>query len=171
MVEDIAKARHWRYFLMLEAEFEESLRYVEPAPENASTFSLEFMRQLLSICAQFEVIVRLWGTERAPSVKATNIHGFREALFEREPGLASAEATLMTINERILPFSEWTADQSPAWWTAYNKVKHDPTTGLTGATLANVRDALAGLALVTASYVGTDNMIHPPRVLLIDWPF
>ncbi|HEX4962622.1 MAG TPA: hypothetical protein VF173_17430 [Thermoanaerobaculia bacterium] len=172
MVEDIEKARHWRYFLLLEADFERSLRFVEPAPENAGTFSLEFLRQLLSACAQFEVLTRLWCEERAaPGSKLGNIGEIREAMFTREPYLSEAEVNLMTRNERVFPFRGWTADQPPVWWTAYNKVKHDPVKALAGATLANVRDALAALGLVAASYVGKANRIHPTRVFSIDWDF
>ena len=170
MVDDTEKARHWRYYLILERDFETVLRYIEPDPRNHQVFSLELAKQLLSIAAQFETIVRLYCQERIPGSVSTSMPGWAEDLVQYRAEFPIAIVTFMTRNEPIKPFAEWgqTPVASTDWWRAYNKIKHDPLAGLEGATLISVRDALAGLALLTFAYATADNVLRPSEVFALN---
>lgn len=112
---------------MLEAEFETTMTYIEPVPENDRVFSLQLAKQLLAICAQFETICRLRVAETNQESKARKIDGFYLELSKEKRHLKNAWAMLLTTNERICPFADWTETSPPPWWTAHNKVKHDPS--------------------------------------------
>jgi hypothetical protein len=170
LVQDQEKARHWRYYLLLEAELARTLQVIEPDPANFGVFGLDLARQLVGFCSQFEVVAKLWSAQEAGKFPRGNIEEIRTALASFRPKYRDAKAVVMWRSEELVPFAAWEANKPPAWWTAYNKVKHDPARQLEGATLANVISAAAALLLVTEEYVGADNCIHGPGVLLADWP-
>lgn len=154
------KARHWRYFLLVEAEFETTMGFIEPVPANDSAFSLQLAKQLLTICAQFEIICRLRIAEINPNANPRTIKDFLEELRKDKPHLHNASAMLLTTKEVIHPFKQWTQQSAPTWWVAHNDVKHNPLLQLERGNMANVRFALAGLGILTHYYVGTGSRLH-----------
>jgi len=52
-------SNHWRYFLSLESEFNNSLRYVEYTKEQELVFSFEFARLLMLICSEMDVLFKV----------------------------------------------------------------------------------------------------------------
>ena len=145
--------RHWRYYLLLEAELETALRYVEPHPDNANTFSLEFGRQLLAICAQFETIAKLYCAQGSSGAAPRGINQIRECLATTSRGLQRWRTRFYPRNELVAPFATWTRTATPPWWVAYNKVKHEPVKNVHHATLEHVISALAAVGLVTLAYL------------------
>jgi hypothetical protein len=164
MIANANKARHWRYFLLLEAEFETTMSFIEPVPQNDGVFSLQLAKQLLTICAQFETICRLRVAETNPGSPANNINDFYTELLQEKPHLNNAWAMLLTTKERICPFASWKVNSPPVWWTDHNKVKHDPSIQLEKGNMANVRFALAALGILTHYYVGKGSRIHESRL-------
>jgi len=144
--------RHWRYYLVLESELETALRYVEPHADNAKTYSLEFARQILTTCAQFETVARLlcsWRFHQSPR----GIQQVLSHLNEIWPGLAGWRTRFYPQNEVVAPFAEWTSSKMPSWWLAYNKLKHEPTKNLPFATLTVAVQSVAALGLTTLHYL------------------
>lgn len=170
LVNDPEKARHWRYFLLLEEDLDRALRVVEPDPTNLGVFGLDLARQLVGVCAQFEVVARLLCGERVPNAPVRKIGEICSTLLQIEPKLLQAEAWILWRTDRLRPFDSWQPSQPPPWWSAYNKVKHDPAKQLANATLRNVLNACAALGLVTQEYVG-ESAIHANRVFWLEWPF
>lgn len=170
LVEDADRARHWRYFLLLESALNDALQVVEPDPANFDTFGVDFARQLVAASSQFEVVSRLWCKEEAPEHRINNIDSLYAALRSFRPSLRLAYAAVLWRTEKIYPFAEWEVHHAPPWWTAYNKVKHDPARQMRDASLANVISSCAALGLVTKEYVGEANAIHANRVLWLQWP-
>ncbi len=164
MIANANKARHWRYFLLLEGEFETTMAFIEPVPQNDAVFSLQLAKQLLTICAQFETICRLRVAEVNPESKARNINGFYPELLNAKPHFNNAWAMLLTTKELIRPFAEWKERSPPDWWTAHNHVKHNPSLQLEKGNMGNVRFALAGLGILTHYYVGTGSRLHESRL-------
>lgn len=145
--------RHWRYFLLLESDFEVALRYVDPDPRNRAVFSLEFAKQLLAICAQFESIARLLCGDSVVPSKLRSLSALYNAIAPTAPGLTAWSTTFLLQNERIAPFKDWGPSTTPAWWRSYNSIKHHPLSHPDAATLENVLNSLAGLGLLTIRYV------------------
>ena len=53
------KLNHWRYFLSLEADLVDTLRYVEHTAEQKGVYSFEFARLLMLTCAEIEVVLKV----------------------------------------------------------------------------------------------------------------
>lgn len=164
LIANVNKARHWRYFLLLESDFETTMAFIEPVPQNDGVFSLQLAKQLLAICAQFETICRLRVAEVNAQSKARNMNGFYPELLKSKPHLNNAWAMLLTTKERICPFGAWSETSPPPWWTAHNKVKHDPSMQLEKGNMLNVRFALAGLGILTHYVVGRGSRLHESRL-------
>ena len=162
--------RHWRYFLLLESEFEIALRYVEPDEANADTFSLEFAQQLLAICAQFETVAKLLCARRVPGSNSDGIENTRRILIEWRPGLVGWGARFYPRNERIAPFIDWRQGQAPSWWRAYNRIKHSPTDHVRLATLDSVTKALVAVGLLTVAYLDVNAQPGSSRLFDLQGP-
>lgn len=169
LVKDPDKTRHWRYFLLLESALNSALQVVEPAPANFNTFGLDFARQLVAASSQFEVVTRLWCKQEAPDCRLNGIGSLYSALRSFRPSFHQAYAAVLWRTEKIHPFEGWESKKPPSWWTAYNKVKHDPARQIQDASLGNVLSSCAALGLVTQEYVGED-AIHANRVFWLQWP-
>lgn len=85
------------------------------------------------------------------SKRSRNINFFRDCF---EPMYALSTATvdiaygLTFYDTKVCPFSEFENNGIPAWWTAYNHVKHTWFDCIKEATLESVINALAGLFLL-----------------------
>ncbi|MGB5254248.1 MAG: hypothetical protein WBN68_16170, partial [Sedimenticolaceae bacterium] len=64
---------HWRYFLSLEREFTETLRFVEFTPEQQSVYSFEFARLLILICSELDVVFKVICDSSCPDHNADSI--------------------------------------------------------------------------------------------------
>jgi len=157
--------RYWRFYLILESELETALRFVEPDPDNCDTFSLEFARQLLATCAHFETVAKLL-CERQTGSRPEGIQRIRTALLQTSPGLTAWGTRFLPLNRRIAPFANWSDLDPPSWWTACNKIKHDPAVNIRDATLSNATSALLAAGLVTVRYLDTN--AQPGRSRLFD---
>ncbi len=59
--------------------------------------------------------------------------------------LSNLDVTIIQTNEKIKPFDNWKTE-TPAWWTSYNRIKHQGT--FDDANLDNAINALAALFLL-----------------------
>lgn len=50
---------NWDYYLVLERELVNSFNYVELSNDNFSTYSVEFAKMLLSICSEFDSVLKI----------------------------------------------------------------------------------------------------------------
>jgi len=56
-------------------------------------------------------------------------------------------------SDTLSPFSSFRKDESPSWWTAYNKVKHEYYDNLRKANLRNVLNGLGALLILHALHL------------------
>lgn len=116
----------WPFYLRLEDDFLTSLNYVNFAPDNYSTYSIEFERLLLSICSEIDVLCKLLCKKIDPDKSPSAILEYASILC----GFGSFISTKIRYERNALevsPFSTLTPQSSPSWWQAYNKVKHNRT--------------------------------------------
>ena len=52
-------APHYQYFLALEQDFEESIRYAEIDNSNDNVFSVAYLKMLVSACIEIEATLKL----------------------------------------------------------------------------------------------------------------
>jgi len=138
------RLNHWRYFLSLERELNDSLRYVEYTSAQRTVYSFEFARLLLISCSELDVVFKVACSRVAQNAQADSIRQYFSCL-DAKYNLAAEKVRLDRYSEVLVPFAGWDKDTPPPWWTAQNKVKHRRHEHFDQATLGNALDALAGL--------------------------
>ena len=192
--------KYWNYYLTLENDFMETQRYVSIDEDNYITFSVEYAKQYQTICSEIDVICKDYCKFLEPDIKAENIMGYASVLLNHKPDLITRIVKIKTVATVVLnPWCDWKTDNvspfdrgseennSPVWWTYYNKVKHNRT-GLDSdnkeffkyANQINTLNSLAGLFILVMYYYkdialseSQDNVTipNPPSRLfeLKDW--
>lgn len=169
LLENPNLVRHWRYFLYLESDLERALRYVDPGRENRGVYSLEFARLLLSSCSQFETVSRLLVARDVPGTNVRNIAQIYNALEPISSNLHNWSPLFLPLGERLRPFETWAEHSPPAWWKAYNSLKHDAVAHLTSATLQSVLEALGAVGVFTTRYCAHETGPWEPRLFDLNY--
>ena len=146
------KLHYWQYFVALEIDLAATTRFVEPAPQNMSCYSVEFSRLLLSAGSEIDVICKVLCDEHNLTVSPKNIDGYRSAITGRFTGFTKLEIQIPRYALKRHPWSDWDQNKNPGWWRAYNDVKHERHRNFESANLQNAIDAVAGL-FVLVSYI------------------
>lgn len=136
---------YWRFYLLLENKFIETLRYVEFADDNYNTYSLEFVSLLREIGSEIDIIMK----EICMPKKADNINGYAKIILEENEQIMQQEVQGKGVS--IKPFESWRVDNEIKplkWWQAYNKIKHGRVANFTTANLKNVFYALGALFIL-----------------------
>ncbi len=168
---------HLRYYDTLEADFVAATRYVELDERNLGTFSIEFVRLLVSICAEVEITSKLLCQHFEPEFKSRFFPPLVKKLDELVPGLKTLKLKATPLKEPLKPWDDISEADGrgsvPKWWTAYNKIKHSRHISYDYANLGNVVHSLAGLycILMYLSYleVGKDSPNIPSKVFQHDY--
>lgn len=143
-------SNHWQYYLTLEDDFRHSFRYVEPCKMNEHTYSVEYVRLLLAIGSEVDVVLKQICTHFGR--QGNNIEEYQKAICSSNTGTVLKTAVKMYEADfkQITPWNSWfvaSTPTSPAWWKSYNDVKHKRSENFSKASFKNVRDGLAGLFL------------------------
>lgn len=143
--------KHWNYYLMLEEDFRKTIRFVELDPSNFNTFSVEFSKQLQSICSEFDVICKSICKFYNGKSSASNIHDYAAIILSSLTDITGSKVSIIGIDGVIFtPLEFWIQKpyQSPKWWKEYNAVKHNRFENFNKANLENVLNALAALYIL-----------------------
>jgi hypothetical protein len=166
----------WRYFISIEADFVETLNFVDLDPKNGSAFSNEYAKLLLLIGSEVDVIAKMICRGIPGQEAAHRINGYYKALTGAFPGIDTVEIDVERYPTALKPWEFWkpglTQKFSPLWWDAYNLVKHRRDTNFHQANQANVLHALCGLfAFLLYFYQKEDNIVLQPAPRLLDFGF
>lgn len=145
----------WAFYLRLEDDFLNTLKYVDFSQDNFATFSIEYEKQLLAIGSEIDVLCKLLCKEIAPTQEAKCITQYAEILCNyQDITNASVHVSLSLSSNDFTPFSGWTPTNSPAWWKAYNAIKHQRTDNhnYKKGNLENVFLALSALYILNRYY-------------------
>lgn len=163
---------YWQYFVALEADLDRTTRYVEFTKENFQTFSVEFARLLLAAGSEVDVLAKVLCEAHSLEIAPKNIDGYRKALVARFRELPWLHIHVPRYGFHLLPWREWHDGTNPAWWRAYNDVKHERGKKFPAATLHNALSAVAGLFTLVCYIYHTElraNTAEPwPRLLTLD---
>lgn len=139
---------HWEYFLAIEEDLARCARYVEFAPSNFGTYSLEFARIIVAAASEFDVIAKRLCHLIDSSAGPTKINEYRPVIVGRYPRFLEFTVDVPRHHIELQPWSSWTEDQSPDWWSkSYNKIKHQRDEHFAAANLKNALNATAGLLI------------------------
>ena len=168
---------YWKYYCILEEDFVELIKYVDLRESNYNTTSNVIIKQLQSICAEFEIICKEISNIDMNDKRA-NIreyyNGIIENTMEMLPELKINKIQDLHINIRqtknmvIFPFKDWN-EENPwnlFWWKNYNNIKHCRTIHYESGNFESVLNALGALyflerLLVRKVYYKTKEMDIP----------
>lgn len=162
------RLNHWRYFLSLEKEFCDTLRYVEYVESQKDVYSFEFARLLILVCSELDVVFKVACDSIDVSNCADSIGNYHGCVSSRYD-ICSEIVKLDRFSEIVKPFDGWTTNEPPVWWTAQNKVKHERHQQFHQATLYNTMCAISGLFvanLIVLYELSLIDSIHEGPVLL-----
>ncbi len=151
-------SNHWYYFLQIEEDFSKLCRYIEPTGSNFNTYSFEIARLLMTTVQECDVIFkklcRIKGKNDYKSEKE-----YREFLSVHIPKMMSQCVNINRASIMTEPFDSWKKNQTPEWWTANNKIKHDRGNNFEYAKLGNLIGAISAL-LILNMYISRDENNH-----------
>ena len=157
---------HWHYFTALDSDFATLSRYVAPTQSNMDTHSLEIARMLMATTQECDVVLKQL-CDKHGNTSASNEQAYRNFLSSEIPHFAALSVALPKHNLKSNPFESWNANQTPKWWTANNKVKHERHTHFRDASLRNLIDSLSGLMVAVVHLYrseGEEGRLHPVSV-------
>ena len=136
---------HWRYFLTVEEDIEKTTRFVEPHPANFQTYSVEFVRLILAICSEVDVVAKVLCALIDPPRKVQKMDEYRPVITRRYPKLCTSKVLVDRFGLTFEPWKEWGNGVNPAWWRDHQKVKHKRHQYFALANLDRCLNAAAGL--------------------------
>ena len=157
---------YWKQFLMIEREFRKSIKCVALEDDNANAYSSFFIKLLLQIGSEVDVVAKSLCGQINASNEAETIRAYAQEILAVYP-----EIERLTVKREpmspVKPWEDWQKKETvieadgnhtrygPEWWRIYNAVKHNRLGTETHysvqkevrkfATLRTVTDALAGL--------------------------
>jgi len=141
---------HWEYYRTVVQDLETLSRYVEFAPSNYTTHSIELVRILLSVGSEIDVVSKVLCQQVAPQALAKSIDDYRAVLFKEYPKLPTVEVSIPKHSLIFAPWKDWERGVNPIWWRSYNKVKHERNKHYNQANLENALLATAGLCILVS---------------------
>lgn len=136
---------HWNYFLSIEEDLYKLNRYVDFSKENDTTFSIEIARILMAASAEVDVVLKQLCFAINPSSTASNINHYHAPITGAISNFTTFKVTVPSQGLELQPWSSWTNNNPPLWWTANNKVKHERHEHFNKASLKNCLNSVAGL--------------------------
>ncbi|AUB82442.1 hypothetical protein [Candidatus Thiodictyon syntrophicum] len=156
---------HWNYFLALESDVERLARFVEFAGNNFDTYSIEIAHLFLAAASEVDVVTKQLCLLVDTAANPKNIEQYRAVLRRCLPEIENSLITIPRYGLDFRPWGSWENGETPDWWSAHNKVKHQRGEHFALANLKNVLNAMAGLFVVVLYYyrhVIDDRRIEPP---------
>ena len=147
------KMIHWNYFLALEDDLLRLSRFIEFSKKNFETYSLELAHLLLASTSEIDVILKMVCKPFNP--KAKEEKDYRSCIPKNIPDFTKIMVLMPRYELTFQPWNSWNKGITPAWWSAYNKVKHRRNEFYEMASLRNVFQSMAGL-LVSNIYLYKD---------------
>lgn len=147
---------HWEYFLSIEDDLTQCVRYVEFAPDNYDTYSVEFARVIVAAASEFDGVAKELCKSIELSKSPRSINSYRPIIIGKYPKFVDHVIHIPRFKLQTQPWKDWQQGNSPEWWSSYNLIKHHRDMNFQNANLKNAIDATAGL-LVGIIYLYNDS--------------
>lgn len=148
---------YWANYVALEKEFLTTLQYVTLDLENYNTFSATYIKLMLEVGSEIDVVLKLYCKILRNGFSKDKITDYCECINSERPDFSNQNVKLINKELTLNPWENWALSNPcrPYWWIAYNKIKHERTdygtiNGVSKeyykfANLENVLLAMAGL--------------------------
>lgn len=123
---------YWKNYILLEKEFAATLNYVSLDMDNYSTFSSSYLKLILQIGSEIDVVTKALCNYYDETKAPENMNAYKDILMEHESDFYNIEVKIISARNKysIKPWEAWeiqdigTNVNNPTWWKVYNKVKH-----------------------------------------------
>lgn len=160
---------HWSYFLTLEDDLNTLSRYIEFHPDNYNVYSAEITKIFLSASSEVDVISKEI-CKRFDSTKTYKCFGDRYNCLKNNMALFKEIVFICKAGLQFIPFSTWSNNTCPNWWTMYNKVKHERNEYYSKANLENCLLSMSALFLLSTEFYSHEIDIHDGEVFETFFP-
>lgn len=170
---------YWNYYIELEEQLLATKRFVEFNIANDKTFSIEYLKLLQATCSEIDVVAKIIAEYNDPhfkSIKSKNIQRWGLVIQKTFPEICKC-SVFFNHDYAVTPWHNWKYEvfqdkdnhtryrlvngcETPHWWTAYNKVKHERTskykkeqTNYMRANLKNLITAMAALYILESLFI------------------
>ena len=137
---------------VVEKRLQDALRYVELHRDNRDTFSYEFASILRDSGSLFSSVAdALLAGAKATTGRRYDFGDYRDFLLGEVPDISRRTVTFRRCFPAgvVVPFEELqTGPGIPAWWSAYNQVKHHEYEEFRRGNLENCVAVVSGVALL-----------------------
>ena len=171
---------YWSYYIELENEFIDTIKYVELCSDNYKTYSVEYLKLLQAICSEIDTIGKRIAVSFNPNFtidRNTNIKKWGYEVQKIFTDIQGRSVCLKRPRYELVPFKNWKYtiktkknnskqicldgnSKSLFWWSDYNFVKHARTSfddsgtlNFSKANLKNVVYSLSALYLLERLYL------------------
>lgn len=180
---------YWNYYLELEEQLIQTKRFVDFDISNYKTFSIEYLKLLQATCSEIDVVAKIIAEKLDPTFSKLDNKNIQKWGFVIQKHFKEIQSEKVSfLNDfYITPLQNWMYEQytnkkghicyrltsgaeTPHWWTAYNKVKHERTsyyqrgkTNYCRANLENLISAMAALFVLETLFINLlnkDTNIH-----------
>ena len=145
---------HWKYYLMLEEHFVESIEFVELHEDNFDAFSNGYALLIQAIGAELDTVFKeLCGFN---TTDRKTIADYAQHILTNIPDIKNQKISVQEYDIEIQPFMNWDINQpgqSLQWWGAFTDVKHNRYEQLKQAKQKNVLNLLGALYLIEMLYL------------------
>lgn len=145
---------YWRYYLVLEEKFRNTLNYVELDDRNGAAFSNEYALLLQSIGAELDNFFKVYCNFSTQDRKTIN--DYCPFVLNDYRDIMNQKVLIMDRNMVVQLFQGWNANcpsLSLAFWDSFCKIKHSRHANIQEANQKNVLDTLAALYLLEMKYL------------------
>lgn len=170
---------YWNYYLELEDQFIATKKFVEFDVSDFTTYSVEYLKLFQAVCSEIDVVAKILAEEYDAAFKKLENKNIQKWGYYLQLAYPCLETISVLFNNEfsLYPWQNWKYEkytdkngalryrllrgkETPFWWTAYNKVKHERTShfkdGKANYSRANQKNliyALAALFVLEKSYL------------------
>ena len=145
---------HWKYYLMLEKRFVESIEFVELHADNFDAFSNGYALLIQAIGAELDTVFKEFCGFNTTDRKT--VADYAQYILNNTTDIKNQKISVQEYDIEIQPFMNWDINrpgQSLQWWGAFTDVKHNRYEQLKQAKQENVLNILGALYLIEMLYL------------------
>lgn len=124
---------YWKNYISIEKEFTQTLNYVSLAEENYDTYSSAYIKILLQLGSEIDIVAKSYCQYHDEEFKGDKMSDYRSEIIRRKTDFSTTAVKILQSRTifSVKPWELWgivkedNTEETPNWWKAYNKVKHD----------------------------------------------
>lgn len=142
-------------YYLLEQDLKEIFSFVEPVPENFSTYSHRLYSLFIRACTEFEANCKATLIGNGIQIPDTSNINFYFKIHDQYKSINDYTVRLHVSHEiDLMPLIDWKENKGPIWYSEYNDVKHARVMEFNKAKLKNVLDAVSAVYILLYARYG-----------------